>query len=99
MGLTGLITEVTLRLRPVESGWIVMESEGVPDLDHMVSALESSGRDWPYTVGWIDCLASGAGLGRGVLLRGRHAARAEVPGAIRARGAPCACRWTPPSGS
>ena len=80
MGLTGLITEVTLRLRPVESGWIVMESEGVPDLDHMVSALESSGRDWPYTVGWIDCLASGAGLGRGVLLRGRHAARAEVPG-------------------
>ena len=80
MGLTGLIAEVTLRLRPVESGWIVMESEGVPDLDRMVSALESSGRDWPYTVGWIDCLASGAGLGRGVLLRGRHAARAEVPG-------------------
>jgi FAD/FMN-containing dehydrogenase len=40
-------------------------------------------------VGWIDCLAAGARLGRGVLMRGRHATRAEVPaGDPRARRAP-----------
>ncbi len=30
MGLTGLITEVTLRLQPVESGWILAEAQPVP---------------------------------------------------------------------
>ncbi|HTK91576.1 MAG TPA: FAD-binding oxidoreductase [Verrucomicrobiae bacterium] len=79
MGLTGLITEVTLRLRPVETGWIAMETEGVADLESMLAALEASREAWPYTVGWIDCLAAGVGLGRGVLMRGRHATRAEVP--------------------
>ena len=80
MGLTGLVTEVTLRLRPVESGWIVAGERGRAGPRSHGQRPESSGRDWPYTVGWIDCLASGVGLGRGVLLRGRHAARAEVPG-------------------
>jgi FAD/FMN-containing dehydrogenase len=79
MGLTGLITEVTLRLAPVETGYIAMETEAVPDLDRMVAALEASRAHWPYTVGWIDCLARGARLGRGVLMRGRHALRADVP--------------------
>jgi len=79
MGLTGLITEVTLRLRPVETGWIAMETEGVADLESMLAALEASREAWPYTVGWIDCLAAGVVLGRGVLMRGRHATRAEVP--------------------
>jgi FAD/FMN-containing dehydrogenase len=86
MGLTGLITEVTLRLRPVETGRIVMETEAVPDLDRMVAALDAARAHWPYTVGWIDCLAGGAALGRGVLMRGRHATRAEAPsGDPRAR--------------
>ncbi len=80
MGLTGLIVEVTLRLRPVETAWMVVESEGVPDLSAMVEGLEVASRDWPYTVGWIDGLARGTALGRGVLIRGRHASRAEAGG-------------------
>src|SRR5262249_57656742 len=34
---------------------------------------------WAERVGWIDCLADGAPLGRGLLMRGRHAARWEAP--------------------
>ena len=78
MGLTGIIVEVTLRLRPVESPWMAVETEGVADLAAMVAGLEQAARDWPYTVGWIDCLARGRALGRGVLMRGRHATRAEA---------------------
>ena len=81
MGLTGLITEVTLRLRPVESAWMVVETEPVPGLGPMLDGLRDAGKDWPYTVGWIDCLARGAALGRGILMRGRHASHAEAPGA------------------
>ena len=77
MGLTGLIVEVTFRLRRVESPWIVLESRPVSGLDEMLDGLRESAADWTYTVGWIDCLARGGALGRGVLLRGRHALRDE----------------------
>jgi len=79
MGLTGLITEVTLRLQPVETGWMVVETAPVPGLRAMLDGLRDAGKDWPYTVGWIDCLARGASLGRGILMRGRHASRSEAP--------------------
>jgi FAD/FMN-containing dehydrogenase len=78
MGLTGLIVEVTLRLRRVESPWIVLETQGVASLDAMLEGLRQSAATWPYTVGWIDCLARGRDVGRGILMRGRHATRVEA---------------------
>ena len=78
MGLTGLIVEVVLRLRPVESPWILCETRSMSSLDAMLDGLRASGADWPYTVGWLDGFARGAGLGRGVLIRGRHASRDEA---------------------
>lgn len=79
MGLTGLITEVTLRLLPVESAWMVVEREPVSGLGAMLDGLRDAGKVWPYTVGWIDCLARGDALGRGILMRGRHALGSEAP--------------------
>ncbi len=80
MGLTGLIVEVTLRLRPVQSPWMVVETQGRGGLEAMLAGLRASAADWPYTVGWIDSLARGAALGRGILMRGRHATREEGGG-------------------
>ncbi len=84
MGLTGLIVDVTLRLRRVESPWIVLETQGVAGLDAMLEGLRLSATHWPYTVGWIDCLARGRDVGRGILMRGRHATQVEA-GTRRAR--------------
>jgi decaprenylphospho-beta-D-ribofuranose 2-oxidase len=78
MGLTGLIVDVTLRLRRIESPWIVLETQGVAGLDAMLDGLRLSATHWPYTVGWIDCLARGRDLGRGILMRGRHATQVEA---------------------
>jgi len=80
MGLTGLIRDVTVRLVPVESSFMVLETEPVGDLDAMLAGLGRSAAAWPYTVGWIDGLARGRALGRGVLMRARHATRAEAGG-------------------
>lgn len=82
MGLTGLIVEVTLRLRRIEAPWIVLETEGVGGLPAMLDGLRRSAADWPYTVGWIDCFARAAALGRGILMRGRHASREEAGGRV-----------------
>ena len=73
MGLTGHILEVEFQMRSIPSPWIWGESERIDSLDAMVGGLKTAARDWPMTVGWVDCLARGATLGRGILMKGRWA--------------------------
>ena len=79
MGLTGHILEVEFRMRRIPSPWIWQETERIPDLDRMVSGLKAAAAVWPMTVGWLDCLARGRGLGRGILMKGRWAEPQEAP--------------------
>ena len=79
MGLTGHILEVEVALERVPSPWILAETERFPSLGPFLEGLERASRDWPLTVGWIDALATGAAMGRGILHRGRWAEPAEAP--------------------
>lgn len=79
MGLTGHILEVEFPLVRIPSPWIVMESERIADIDAFIAGLKTAGAEWPYTLGWIDCLSRGKDLGRGILMRGRFAEPAEAP--------------------
>ena len=79
MGLTGHILEVEFPMRAIPSPWIWGESERIENLDRMVYGLKEAARDWPMTVGWVDCLARGAKLGRGILMKGRWARPDEAP--------------------
>jgi FAD/FMN-containing dehydrogenase len=79
MGLTGHILEVEFRMRRIPSPWIEGESLTVPNIDAYIDALKESGRDWPFTMGWIDCRSKGAKLGRGILYRGRWADPSKAP--------------------
>jgi FAD/FMN-containing dehydrogenase len=79
MGLTGHILEVEFVLARVPTPWIHQESLRIPDLDAFLTALEDSARKWPFTVGWIDALARGRRLGRGILYCGRWADAQEAP--------------------
>ncbi len=72
LGLTGLIAWVELQLQPVTSSDFETQTLRLRDLDGFFRAAEDSA-DWPYTVAWVDCLASGRTLGRGLFNRGRHA--------------------------
>lgn len=82
MGLTGHILEVAFRMQKLPSPWILQQSERVQDLDAMIEGLKHSARDWPMTVGWLDCLASGRQLGRGILIKGRWATADEAPAQV-----------------
>lgn len=81
MGLTGHLLEVEARLEAVPSPWIHVEQVRVGDLEAMLAGLAESAAAWPFTVGWIDGLAAGRRLGRGVLHRGRWAEPGEAPAA------------------
>jgi FAD/FMN-containing dehydrogenase len=79
MGLTGHILEVEFGLRRIPSQWIWQESRRIHDIDEFQDALEEAAPEWPYTMGWIDCLARGKNMGRGILMTGRWADEQQAP--------------------
>ncbi|HZZ86362.1 MAG TPA: FAD-binding oxidoreductase [Anaeromyxobacteraceae bacterium] len=86
LGLTGLVTWAELQLRRVEGPFIAVEAVDVPDLDHFFQLSAESDARFEYTVAWVDCLARGRRVGRGVFFRGDHSATpAGEPGPRRGR--------------
>ena len=83
LGLTGLILWVELSLKKIESAYVEVETLPISGLDHFFRLAEDSA-DWEHTVAWVDCLARGKALGRGLFMRGRHLAR----GGLRVHGGP-----------
>ena len=78
MGLTGVVLRATLRMRPVETSRVVVDTERAVDLDGLLSRLTDGDDRYAYSVAWVDCLARGRSLGRAVLTRGRPARRDEL---------------------
>ncbi len=72
MGLTGVILRAAIRLQRVESAWIREEVVDCPDLAAMMVAFEGAA-ERTYSVAWVDALAKGPALGRGLLMLGEHA--------------------------
>ena len=72
LGLTGYITRAALQLRRVESPLFDVEDIEMSDLDAFFRLTEESA-GYEYTVAWVDCLAEGAALGRGIFSRAKHA--------------------------
>ena len=77
MGLTGTILDAAFRLKRIETGWIAQHTGVAPDLAAALSGLEATA-DATYSVAWIDCLARGRHLGRGLVYRGEHATQADL---------------------
>ena len=101
LGLTGIILSVELQLQPIANPLIEMESI-VENLDHFFQVSSESG--FHHTVSWIDCVAGGDSMGRGIFMRGRHASTDATAStdiltvAAEKLSTSCLCRWTVPRG-
>jgi FAD/FMN-containing dehydrogenase len=79
LGLTGLILWAEIRLKRVPGPAIALERVRFACLEEFLE-LSSSDQAYEYTVAWVDCLARGRRLGRGLFLRGDHASRSLTSG-------------------
>ena len=73
LGLTGLITRARIQMVRISNEFMLTESIPFANLDEFWELNDRLGPRWPYTVSWIDVIARGRRLGRGVFLAGRHA--------------------------
>lgn len=79
MGLTGHIERVAIRLRRVPSAWCKVRTLRGRDLAHTLELLARNDGSCRHTVAWMDCVAVGDRLGRGVVMLGNEADPAELP--------------------
>ncbi|MEO0466514.1 MAG: FAD-binding oxidoreductase [Pseudomonadota bacterium] len=85
LGLTGFIDWVEIQLQPIASSNMDVENLAFDSLDGFFD-LSLTSADWPYTVAWVDCFASGAHLGRGIFTRARFASEGPLNAALRKKG-------------
>lgn len=84
MGLTGVVTEAVLRLVPVESPWMLVDTERFDEVEAAMATMAATDGGYRYSVAWVDASGSTA-RGRTVLTRGDHAPRRAVPAGRRGR--------------
>jgi FAD/FMN-containing dehydrogenase len=89
LGLTGLILWAEIQLKRIPGPAIALERIRFDGLDDFFR-LSAADPDYEYSVAWIDCLRKRGPLGRGVFMRGDHAAdsASAAPSAPRPGGAP-----------
>jgi len=83
MGLTGVVTEATLRLVPIETSRMLVDTERSQDLDACMARMSETDADHQYSVAWVDSLARGRNLGRSVITVGDHARLSDLPDKLR----------------
>jgi FAD/FMN-containing dehydrogenase len=80
LGLTGLITWAELQLLPIANPFLWTRAWRFGDLSEFWARNDEAERQYPHTVAWVDCLAKGRHLGRGIYFAGHHApAQTELP--------------------
>lgn len=78
MGLTGVLTSVTLRLIAIETDRVLVDTDRFNDLESVMRAMVSGDDAYRYSVAWVDCMTRGPRMGRAVLTRAVHATTTDL---------------------
>lgn len=78
LGLTGIIEFVELQLIPIKSSLIDTATIRFDSLSEFFTLSNELDKDYEYSVAWIDCLAKGSAVGRGVYMIGNHSEKGDL---------------------
>jgi decaprenylphospho-beta-D-ribofuranose 2-oxidase len=79
LGMLGVFTSITLKMKRIYSGLISVDAWHTPDLSRQLSGLLEHAPDHDYIVGWLDTFANGKTLGRGQIHAARNLHEGEDP--------------------
>ncbi len=65
LGMLGCFIDVTIKMKKIYSGKMIVTPKAVPNLEEMMKFFEENYSSSDYLVGWVDAFASGSSLGRG----------------------------------
>lgn len=77
LGLTGLITTVTIQLKKISSSYIDVNSIPFSNIDEFFEISKQQDKNYEHTVSWIDCLAKGENLGQGIYMGGNYSSNTK----------------------
>jgi len=60
MGLTGIVSSVTLKLLKIETDQVLVDTQRFSNLDEVMSEMTSGDENFRYSVAWVDCMTRGA---------------------------------------
>jgi decaprenylphospho-beta-D-ribofuranose 2-oxidase len=78
MGLTGVVTAACFGTIAAPTAAVRVDTRRADDLDSLMRLMVEGDADHRYSVAWVDGMAGGRRLGRGVLTRGDHAEPSDV---------------------
>ncbi|NJC95959.1 MAG: FAD-binding protein [Anaerolineales bacterium] len=81
LGMLGVFTSITLKMKRIHSGLISVDAWPVPNLNRHLGALLEHAPHYDYIVGWLDTLAHGENLGRGQIHAANNLKEGEDPNA------------------
>ena len=76
-GMFGVVTSLTLQMKKVYSGLLNVEAFACANFDELFHEFEARLPSSDYLVGWIDCFAKGAALGRSNVHQANYLAPGE----------------------
>ena len=81
LGMLGVFTSVTLKMKRIHSGLISVDAWPTPTLGRQLRDLYEHAPNYDYIVGWLDTTAKGGGLGRGQIHAATNLKEGEDPDA------------------
>lgn len=78
-GLTGIMLRVAFRMLSIGTNCLRVREQRIPDIVQFMEALSLADKNSTFSVGWLDAQASGAALGRGILITAEPADAFQTP--------------------
>lgn len=79
LGLLGFILSARIKLRKIETTYFVNEAIVTKNIEELLDEIDKADKEYHYSLGWVDSLAKGKNMGRGVLTIGNHALISDLP--------------------
>ena len=83
LGLLGVIIRAIIKLKRITTTYFKQKAVKCKNIDEMLDAFDQYDKDFDYSVAWVNALAKGGNLGKGVLTLGNQAAPEDLPAKLQ----------------